>query len=39
VPVGNDQLGDEIMQEIDKIGIGHIIERVDYPTGTVFSGA
>ncbi|MGI6074001.1 MAG: carbohydrate kinase family protein [Fermentimonas sp.] len=33
--VGNDQLGDEIMQEIDKIGIGHIIERVDYPTGTV----
>lgn len=33
--VGNDPLGDEIMAEIDKIGIGHIIPRVEYPTGTV----
>lgn len=33
--VGNDPLGDEIMAEIDKIGIGYIIPRVDYPTGTV----
>lgn len=33
--IGNDSLGNEIMQEIDKIGIGQIIERVDYPTGTV----
>ncbi|MDD3788732.1 MAG: carbohydrate kinase [Petrimonas sp.] len=33
--IGHDPLGDEIMQEIEKIGIGHLIERVDYPTGTV----
>ncbi len=33
--VGKDPLGDEIMQEIDKIGIGHLIELVNYPTGTV----
>lgn len=33
--IGNDPLGDEIMQEIEKIGIDHLIERVDYPTGTV----
>lgn len=33
--VGNDILGDEILEEIKKIGINHIIERVDYPTGIV----
>ena len=33
--VGNDPLGDEILQEIEGIGIGYLIERVDYPTGTV----
>jgi len=33
--VGNDLLGDEIMKEIEKIGIHHLVERVDYPTGTV----
>lgn len=33
--VGKDPLGDEIMQEIDSIGINYIIEKVDYPTGTV----
>lgn len=33
--VGNDLLGDEIMKEIEKIGIQHLVERVDYPTGTV----
>ncbi|HHU97191.1 MAG: carbohydrate kinase [Bacteroidota bacterium] len=33
--VGNDSLGDEILQEIEGIGIGYLIERVDYPTGTV----
>lgn len=33
--VGNDLLGNEILQEIDKVGINHIIEKVDYPTGTV----
>ena len=33
--VGKDPLGDEIMQEINKIGIGYLIERVNYPTGTV----
>ena len=33
--VGKDLPGDEIMQEVEKIGIGYLIERVDYPTGTV----
>ena len=33
--VGKDLLGDEIMTEIDNIHIQHVIERVDYPTGTV----
>ena len=33
--VGNDPLGTEIIEEIDRIGIGYVIERVDYPTGTV----
>ena len=33
--VGNDPLGAEIIEEIDRIGIGYVIERVDYPTGTV----
>ena len=33
--IGNDPLGDEILTEIDRIHIPYIIERVDYPTGTV----
>ena len=33
--VGKDYFGDEILQVIEKTGISHIIERVDYPTGTV----
>ena len=33
--VGNDPLGTEIIEEIDRIGIGYVIERVDFPTGTV----
>ncbi len=33
--VGNDALGDEIMREIEKIKVNHLIEKVDYPTGTV----
>ena len=33
--VGNDLLGDEIMMEIEKGGIHHLVERVDYPTSTV----
>ncbi len=33
--IGNDPLGDEIMQEIENIGINYLIERVDNPTGTV----
>ena len=33
--VGNDPLGTEIIAEIDRIGIGYVIERVDHPTGTV----
>jgi fructokinase len=32
--IGNDLLGDELMQEVKRIKINHIIERVDYPTGT-----
>lgn len=33
--VGNDLLGDEIMKEIESINIDHVIERVNFPTGTV----
>lgn len=33
--VGNDLLGDEIMNEIEMVGIHHLVERVDYPTSTV----
>ncbi len=33
--VGNDSLGDEILREIEGIGIGHLIERVGHSTGTV----
>lgn len=33
--VGNDTLGDEILEEVKRIDINRLIERVDYPTGTV----
>lgn len=33
--VGNDELGDEILQELAKSNITGIIERNNYPTGTV----
>ncbi len=33
--IGNDLLGNEILQEINRVGINHIIEKVNYPTGTV----
>ena len=33
--VGNDPLGDEIMTEIESININYVIERVNFPTGTV----
>ncbi len=33
--IGNDTLGDEILEEVKKIDINRLIERVDYPTGTV----
>ena len=33
--VGNDLPGDEILHEIEKIGIHHLVERVNYPTSTV----
>ena len=33
--VGNDLAGSEILQELDRNGIGHCISRVDYPTGNV----
>lgn len=33
--LGMDELGDELIGELDKNSIKYIIERVDYPTGTV----
>jgi len=33
--IGNDDLGNEIMDLIDSIGIKYRIAKVDYPTGTV----
>ncbi|MCC8113781.1 MAG: carbohydrate kinase [Bacteroidales bacterium] len=33
--VGNDALGDEILETFDQKGLRYVIERVDYPTGTV----
>lgn len=33
--VGNDQLGEEMMKEVEKIGIHCLVERVDYPTSMV----
>ena len=32
--IGKDALGDELMEEVKRIKINHLIERVDYPTGT-----
>ncbi|MFI3267124.1 MAG: carbohydrate kinase [Rikenellaceae bacterium] len=33
--IGNDKLGDEIIENLDEKGLGGIIERVEYPTGNV----
>ena len=33
--VGNDTLGDEICENIEKLNISSLISRVNYPTGTV----
>jgi fructokinase len=33
--LGNDALGNELMHELDKNKINYLIEKVDYPTGTV----
>ncbi|MFI3316806.1 MAG: carbohydrate kinase [Rikenellaceae bacterium] len=33
--IGHDKLGDEIKENLDKKGLGGIIERVEYPTGVV----
>ncbi|MDE6526606.1 MAG: carbohydrate kinase, partial [Muribaculaceae bacterium] len=33
--VGNDPLGDEIIENITSKALNHMIERVPYPTGTV----
>ena len=33
--IGNDALGDELLNELDKNGIEHCLTRPDYPTGTV----
>ncbi len=33
--VGNDKLGDELLENISDKGIGEFIQRVEYPTGTV----
>lgn len=32
--IGNDALGNELMEEVKRIKINHFIERIDYPTGT-----
>ena len=32
--IGKDALGDELMEEVKRIKINHLIQRVDYPTGT-----
>lgn len=32
--IGKDTLGDELLEEVKRIKINHLIERVDYPTGT-----
>lgn len=33
--VGDDELGDELLSNINDKGVGEFIQRVDYPTGTV----
>lgn len=33
--IGNDALGDELLNELDKNGIKHCLTRLPYPTGTV----
>jgi fructokinase len=33
--LGNDELGDQTVKELDKKGLKYIMPRVDYPTGTV----
>lgn len=33
--VGNDALGDELLDEFDRLGLHYLIPRIDYPTGTV----
>lgn len=33
--IGKDGLGDEIIKKFDENGLNYILERVDYPTGTV----
>ena len=33
--VGKDDLGDRIVEELERYGLKYIVERVDFPTGTV----
>ena len=33
--IGKDALGDEIVETFEKSGLNYLLERVDYPTGTV----
>jgi len=33
--IGNDPLGDEIVNSLDEHGLPHLLSRVDFPTGTV----
>lgn len=33
--IGNDELGDEILEELNQRNLCHLLERVDFPTGTV----
>lgn len=33
--IGNDELGDEIVEKFNQMNLCHLLERVDFPTGTV----
>ena len=33
--IGNDELGDEIVEKFNQRNLSHLLERVDFPTGTV----
>lgn len=33
--IGDDALGEELLENFDRKGVNHLIEKVPYPTGTV----